>query len=122
MIFLEQVAAKVEQADLDVVRNSHQLAVHGIVLDEAGQDVLEIAKCMAQVLGVIREDAGPYYVNGIYKTAPSGPIAVTPSFEIKDWPRKLRTDPRGASITCSEARNPMESRVTVSAYAANITR
>jgi trehalose/maltose transport system substrate-binding protein len=34
-----------------------------------------------------------------HKTAPSGPIAVTPSFEIKDWPRNLRTDLRGASIT-----------------------
>jgi hypothetical protein len=27
-----------------------------------------------------------------HKTAASGPIAVTPSFEIRDWPRNLRTE------------------------------
>jgi len=34
-----------------------------------------------------------------HKTAASGPIAVTASFETKDWPRNLRTDLRGATIT-----------------------
>ena len=40
-----------------------------------------------------------------HKTAPSGPMAVTPSFEIKDWPRNLRTDLRGASITVALPEN-----------------
>jgi len=34
-----------------------------------------------------------------HKTAASGPIAVTASFETKDWPRNLRTDLRRATIT-----------------------
>jgi hypothetical protein len=65
MIFLEQVGAVVEQADLCEVRNSDELPADGVVLNERRQHIRQTANHGSQVFGITSENAGPHDIDGV---------------------------------------------------------